>query len=310
MDASLRGDRVLITGARGFMGHHLRAAVRAAGAEVHGVSRIRHGYDGDGVRWWRADMEDAEAVKRTISAVQPDIVYHLSGLAQGGASLDLVLPTFRSLLLGTVNLLSAVTVAGCRRTVLIASLEEPTGDAAEAAPASPYGAAKWAAGAYGRMFHRLYRTPVAVARVFMMYGPHQAEHKVIPYSILSLLDGRPPRLSSGERELDWIYADDVVEGLVHAGIAPGLEGATVDLGSGEATSIREVASEIARLVNPEVLPLFGVMPDHPQPGERARVADTGKAGRLLGWSARTPLREGLARAVEWYSRRRRGEAIA
>jgi len=307
MGSSLRGQRVLLTGARGFVGHHLSAALRAAGAEVHATSRSRRDHE-DGVRWWQVDMESPEAITGVIATAKPDLVYHLSGLAHGGAALALALPTFHSLLASTVNLLTAVTATGCRRVVLIGSLDEPIGDAAEAVPRSPYGAAKWAASAYGRMFHRLYATPVTIARVFMMYGPHQAEDKVIPQSIRYLLDGRVPQLRSGERRLDWIFADDAVEGLLRAASAPDLEGATVEIGSGVATSVREVVTELAALVDPPIARIFDPIPDAPR--DPVRVADTANAERLLGFRARIPLRDGLARTVEWYSRLRRDRALS
>jgi UDP-glucose 4-epimerase len=306
--SSLRGQRVLLTGARGFVGHHLSAALRAAGAEVHATSRSRRDQDADGVRWWPVDMESPEAVTGAIATVKPDLVYHLSGLARGGGALALALPTFYSLLASTVNLLTAVTATGCRRVVLIGSLDEPIGDAAEVVPRSPYGAAKWAASAYGRMFHHLYATPVTVARVFMMYGPHQAEDKVIPQSIRSLLDGRVPRLWSAERRLDWIFADDAVEGLLRVASAPDLEGATVEIGSGVATSVREVVTELAGLVDPPIARIFDPIPD--APSDPARVADIATAERLLGFRARTPLRDGLARTVDWYRRVRGDRALS
>ena len=135
-------------------------------------------------------------------------------------------PTFHTLLASTVNLLTAVTDVGGGRVVLSASLEEPTNGAADRlVPESPYAAAKLAAGAYARMFVKLYDTPVVSLRPFMAYGPGQNPMKIIPYTILSLLRGDAPQLSSGERALDWVYVEDVIDAFLAAASCSGVEAA-------------------------------------------------------------------------------------
>jgi nucleoside-diphosphate-sugar epimerase len=90
---------------------------------------------------------------------------------------------------------------------------------------SPYAAAKFAASAYGRMFHALYHTPVTILRLFMVYGPGQQDlRKLVPYVTLALLKGEMPRVSSGVREVDRIYVDDVAAGYLAAATATGVEG--------------------------------------------------------------------------------------
>ena len=81
------------------------------------------------------------------------------------------------------------------------------------------------------MFHQLWGTPVVLARLFMVYGPEQRDlTKPVPHVIVSLLQGREPQLASGKRPVDWVYVDDVVDGLVRVGLVPALEGQQVDLG--------------------------------------------------------------------------------
>ena len=81
-----------------------------------------------------------------------------------------------------MNVLIEATRAGCERIVLTSSMEVPGMDQLGAPPPSPYAAAKWASVLYARMFHALYECPVAILRVFMVYGPEQADRtKLIPY---------------------------------------------------------------------------------------------------------------------------------
>ena len=83
------------------------------------------------------------------------------------------------------------------------------------------------------MFHALYGLPVINLRTFMTYGPGQRDgSKLIPYVATALLRGESPRLSSGTREVDWIYVGDVVDAYLAAAVADGVEGTSIDIGSG------------------------------------------------------------------------------
>jgi nucleoside-diphosphate-sugar epimerase len=200
-----------------------------------------------------------------------------------------------------VNLLTVATEQGCRRVVLVGSLEEPAGSALEVRPASPYGAAKLGVAAYGRMFHQLFGTPVVILRTYMTYGPGQPEWKVIPSVIGALLRGEVPELSSGIRRLDWIYIDDVTEGFLRSGYTAGLEGATLEIGSGSTASIREVVTLLARLLDCHVEPRFGALAD--RPAQMVRAADPGVTQARLGWQPAISLEEGLRRTVAWHRQR-------
>jgi UDP-glucose 4-epimerase len=296
----VNGARVLVTGAGGFLGRHLCRRLRTSGAVVHAVSRGEAPPHGDASRWWQAELESDHEARELLRAVKPEIVFHLGGLTHAAPDLALVLPTFRSLLTSTVGLLIAVTEHGCRRLVLVGSVEEPAG-AWDTAPASPYGAAKWAAGAYGRMFHALYATPVVIARMALAYGPGQADRKVIPATILSLLRGEPPRVSSGTRRWDLVYIDDAIEALVGLAERPGLEGATLDVGSGTTRPLREVIERLTQMIDPALVPMFGVIPERPWGGGAA--ADAAATEARLGWRATTSLETGLERTIAWYRAR-------
>jgi nucleoside-diphosphate-sugar epimerase len=151
------------------------------------------------------------------------------------------------------------------------------------------------------MFHGLFGTPIVILQPFMVYGPAQAPGKLIPAVTLSLLKGKIPRISSGRRRADWIYIDDVIEGFLAGALTPGIEGATIDLGSGELTSIREIVERLVAIIDHEVQPIFGALPD--RPGENEIAANTAVASATLGWTAKTSLERGLRQTVEWYRAR-------
>lgn len=295
--ASLQGAKALVTGAAGFIGAALARRLGAHGVEVHGLYRRTPPAETAGA--WQCDLADLSAVRQIVSTVNPDLVFHLAGHVAGARGLDLVAPTLYSNLVGTVNLLTAVTEARCRRVVLTGSMEEPPPDLHWPVPNSPYSAAKAAASAYGRMFQRLYGTPVVILRLFMVYGPAQQDlKKIIPYTILSLLQNRAPAVSNGLRGVDWVYVDDVVESYVAAATAEGIEGETLDVGSGELVTVRTVVERLVGLINPAIQPNFGAVAERAL--EREPTANVAEAAARLGWRASTPLNRGLAQTAEWY----------
>ena len=270
--------KALVTGARGFIGSALCRRLVASGIEVHAVSRnppvdALHWWRSVGgdmseaaratmIQWWNADLIELEAVRSLIRTIRPDVTFHLASLVTGARSLEMVLPIFQHNFMTAFNLLMATAENSAGRIVLAGSFEEP--DEVDSVPCSPYAAAKWSASGYARMFSLLYQIPVVIAKIFMVYGPGQSDHtKLIPYVTLSLLRGETPRLSSGVRLVDWIYVDDVVEGLIGCGQTPGIDGRTVELGSGEMLSIREVVQQLSDLVACSVDPQFGALPDRP-----------------------------------------------
>ncbi|NGZ96837.1 MAG: NAD-dependent dehydratase [Nitrospira sp. WS110] len=297
--ASWRGERVLVTGGRGFLGSHLCRRLAEVGADVHATSRQRRISEQGTTRWWQSDLSSLEEVRSILAQVKPAVIYHLAGVVGARPDLRLVLPTFESLLASTIQILVGATEVGCRRVILSGSFTEPKLGELSSTPSSPYAAAKWAASAYGRMFHALYRTPTVVVTPFMVFGPCQEPSKLVPSVILSLLKQEAPRLASGLRDADWIYVGDVVQGFLDAAAVPGIEGATFELGTGTKCTIREVVEKIVGLMDSRVKPVFGAIPD--RPGEPIRIADTSETRRRLGWSAKTSLDEGLRQTIQWYA---------
>lgn len=287
----------MVTGGNGFIGSHLCRRLHDEGCEVHATSRTDRATNDDGLIWWQVDIAEPNSTRRLLTQLKPDIIYHLAGAVGAGTNLELVDPTYHSLLTSTVNVLIAATETHCRRIILTGSLTEPL-PGIEPNPQSPYAAAKWASSGYGRMFHSLYQTPVVILRPFMVYGPAQSVYKLIPSVTLSLLKSEAPKLSSGHRRFDWLYIDDAIEGFLAAAIAPGLDGLTIDLGSGNLVSIADIVGQLIRHTGSQKQACFGALPD--RPGENEIAANLIAASSKLGWAATTSLAKGLQQTVDWY----------
>ncbi|HVE88407.1 MAG TPA: NAD(P)-dependent oxidoreductase [Burkholderiaceae bacterium] len=289
------GRRVLVTGHRGFIGASLSQRLLEAGANLHGVSRSEDGVDASNFPIVRCDLSHSEDCRRAITQTQPDCIIHLAGHPFAARNLERVLPTLRDNLVATVNLLAAAAEVRTGRVLITGSLEEPNVDV-DPAPSSPYAASKWAASVYARMFHRIYSLPVVIARLFMVYGPGQSEPtKLIPSVIAALSRGQAPQISSGERLVDWVYIDDVVTGMLIAAETDGLDGRTIDIGTGVLTTVSDVVRQLATLFPGAPPPLFGSVES--RAFEQIRAADIKTTRQALNWVPRINLSEGLAATV-------------
>ncbi|MBW4443764.1 MAG: NAD(P)-dependent oxidoreductase [Plectolyngbya sp. WJT66-NPBG17] len=302
MYSSLSFDhqKILVTGASGFIGHHLCQRLLRSRADVYGVSRLQRSSNDSSIQWLQGDVRNLKEMRQVMVSIKPDVIFHLAGYVSGSRSLDTIQATLENILVSTVNLLTLMAELGGRRIILAGSLEEP--DAGDV-PSSPYAAAKGASSAYAQMFHQLYQVPIVTARLFLVYGSAQKDvKKLIPHVTLSLLNREAPKLSSGQRQIDWIYVDDVVDGLIAAAQAPNVEGCTFELGSGTLTPISSIVQQLTQLIDPSIQPLFGALPERSM--EQVRAANIADSISKLGWKPKTTLQQGLLQTVKWYSAHR------
>lgn len=297
--AEIEKKAILVTGASGYLGSALCQRLITEGKAVHGVSRKKRGSDNPLIHWWQADLSESGAAEYLLEKTRPKTIIHLAALPDGARDLDLVIPTFRSNALATVNLLKAAADFGCEKFLYCGSMEEPHPGDAVSVPNSPYAASKMVGSAYARMFYELYSLPVVLLRVFLVYGPGlQKKTKLIPYSIISLLKENPPKLSSGRRTIDAVYINDVMDAFLAALERDDICGRLIDIGSGNQITIRKVIDKIAKIIDNGIKPDYGSLIDRPQ--EMMPVANTAATYKILGWKPRTSLDQGLSKTIEWY----------
>ena len=294
----LEGKRILITGASGFIGQNLSKRLIDIGATVHGTSRYKQGSDPDlpDMFWWQGTFDDHGTARKILKKSRPDYIFHLAGDVTAANDQKHLLSTYNSLLTSTVNLLTEAVDMGCEKIVLAGSSTEPVD--LNITPASPYAAAKLGTVVYGSLFQQLYKLPVVMIRPFMGYGPAQPKYKILPHVIMSILHGHQPKLTSGKWEVDWIFIDDLIEGILAAATHPQIYSAPLDLGSGNLTSVREMVEKIVDIMETDIEPDFGAIPD--RYAEQSRIADVETTRSLIGWEAKTTLDTGLNKMVQWF----------
>jgi dTDP-glucose 4,6-dehydratase len=249
------GTPVLVTGGTGFLGRHLTQCLVALGAKVTVALR-----------------EDESLEEINDPFIAPDAALRVN-------------------LHGTVNLLRACTSARVRRIVVVGTSYE-YGSSGELDPGNVYAASKVAAWAFSRMYYRAYGVPVVVARPFNVYGPGQNAHALIPSAVAAAVADQNFPTTPGEQERDFIYVQDVILGFLAAACAEGIEGRSVDLGTGHATPVRDVVRRIFALTGSRGEPQIGALSYRPGVVHKL-VADAEKAARMTGWHATTSLEEGL-----------------
>jgi len=297
--ADVANKKFLVTGASGFIGHAVCDRLLTSGAVVCGTSRRDIQFESG--RWAHSsvDLTVADDVDELLASTKPDFVIHLASCVTGKREIEWVRETLAGNLVTAVNVLVAAQNTGVEKTVLAGSLEEPGANDATPNAASPYAASKWCASTYARMMHLLYSTNSAVARIFMVYGPGQQDlMKLVPYVCLSAARGEAPELMSGGREVDWIYIDDVVDGLIRLAMTGPNDGSYVDIGSGDLITTGDVAERICGLAGTGVAPVLGAVPDRTM--EQVRRANIDATSEILGWRPAMNIDSGLERTYDWY----------
>lgn len=307
----LYGQRVLVAGGRGFIGRALAQRLMELGAEVVSLA-LRNDDSGTGeIEQAVADISDPGSLTRVLRGRSFDYVINAGGYIDHAPFFAGGLGVIRSHYIGALNLIQACG-SRIRRFVQIGSSDEygnrpaPQSEDLRESPISPYSAAKAGATHLIQSMAETEGYPGVVIRLFLVYGPGQAENRFVPQIIKGCLEGRKFPTSQGGQLRDFCYISDAVDGLLLAALKPGAVGRVINVASGNPVSIREVIEKIAKIIG-RGDPDYGAYPY--RPGENMRLyADVALARTVLGWRASTSLDEGLRRTVSWYRERWKTEA--
>jgi len=302
------GCRVAVTGGSGFIGSAVISALVRGGADVVQIRRAG-GYVPSQVVpseprvrvvAWPDDMTQLARELEGVSTI-----FHLAAAGIHSEAADAA-ELISVNVLATVSLFKAASAAGVDRFIYAAScFQYGSGshfrETDPLQPCSPYAASK-AAGEWMllTLSDRFRVTPVS-ARLFTVYGPGEAAHRVIPYTARRALAGHPIQLTGGVQTRDYVYIDDAVSALIALWRTEQAGGRVFNICSGVEISIRQVAEMICDLTRSESELQFGVRP------YRATEVwhlsgDPERSKQMLGWAAITSMTQGLSQTIDWIKR--------
>jgi nucleoside-diphosphate-sugar epimerase len=306
--------RYLVTGAAGFIGRSIAAALLARGEWVRGIDNFitgkRENLAGlEAMEFLEGDLTDPQTCARACVGI--DTVFHEAALASVPRSVQDPLASHRNCVDATLNLLLAARDAGVRRVVYAGSSSAygdtptlPKDEDMTPNPISPYAAAKLAGEHYMRCFARVYGLETVVLRYFNVFGPHQDPGS--PYSgVLAvfcqrMLAGEPVTIyGDGLQSRDFTYIDNAVEANLLAAAAPAdkVAGQMMTVATGTRISLNDAFAILCELTGYRGRPVYAP----PRAGDiRDSLADIRRAHELLGYQPRIDFREGLRRTVAWY----------
>ena len=310
------GTRALVTGAGGFIASHLVEALLRRDwqvtAFIHYNSRASWGWletlhrqPPPNLKVLPGDMTDPFLVREALGGCE--VVFHLAALIAIPYSYHAPASYVQTNVTGTLNLAEAARKTGVRRFVHTSTSEvygtaryTPVDEEHPLQGQSPYSASKIAADKLIESFVCSYGLPAVTVRPFNTYGPRQSARAVIPNIIAQALRGNSVRLGSMDPIRDLTFVSDTVEGFIRAAEASNVTGEVINLGTGEAVSIHDLARIIFDLLG--VAPALVTDPERIRPSAsevQRLVCNNGKAARLLGWRPTVSLRQGLGRTIEW-----------
>ncbi len=290
--------RVLVTGGTGFLGQHLVRRLAELGARVTVTLCASDGPEQiaalpASVARHDGDVCHGAQIRQVVRDVAPDTIFHLAAVGVTEPFLD-VETALQVNLYGTLNVLQAADGA-CR--VIVAGTSYEYGEDGALDPGNVYAASKVAAWAFCRMHYRAFETPVVVVRPFNVYGPGQSQRALVSSAIRAALDEQGFDTTPGEQQRDFIYVDDLVRGFLVAAVSDGIDGKSLDLGTGQATSVRDIVRRIFALAGASCQPAIGALPYRPGIVWKL-VANAERTARLTGWRAKTSLDQGLQMTID------------
>lgn len=302
---------ILITGAGGFVGANLMRMIAEVRDDVFGVTKGQDNWRLDSLasvqsrQIVNADLNEPNTVKTLVGRIAPRTVFDC--MAYGAYSFEQDdQKIYQTNFLALTRLVEALRETAIAAYVHAGSSSEyglvssaPHEDET-CKPNSHYSVSKVAAAAYLNYMGKCRNFPCVNLRLYAVYGPLEDTSRLMPSLVRAALQGTYPPLVDPETSRDFVYVDDACEAFIMAAAAmsPRLFGENLNIGTGEKTTIRALAEEVRRKFGVAGEPTFSSMPNRAW-DVADWYANPKKAHDLIGWSARTPLRNGLGHMAAW-----------
>ncbi|WP_456086988.1 NAD-dependent 4,6-dehydratase LegB [Parabacteroides sp.] len=308
-------QKVLVTGADGFIGSHLTEMLLEQGYKVKALSYYNSFND-----WgWLNDIKHPELEVVTGDVRDPhfckhitqdvEIIFHLAALIAIPYSYVAPDSYVDTNIKGTLNICQAAKENGVKK-VLVTSTSEVYGTARYVPidehhpkqPQSPYSATKIGADAIAMSFYNAFALPVVLVRPFNTYGPRQSARAIIPTIITQIANGKKEiKLGDLTPTRDFNFVKDTCKGFIELSKCDAAIGQEVNICSNNEISMRDTLNLIARLMNSDVKFIEDQARIRPKNSEVFRLwGDNAKVKSLTGYEPSYSLEEGLKETINWF----------
>jgi NAD dependent epimerase/dehydratase len=309
-------EKVLVTGADGFIGSHLVEMLVTNGWQVRALAQ----YNSFNNWGWLEDL----ACKQDIEVISGDVrdpafcrmlcqgidsVFHLAALIAIPYSYQAPDSYVDTNIRGTLNICQAARDAGVKRVIHTSTSEVygtaqyvPIDEKHPLQPQSPYSASKIAADVMAMSFYNSFELPLTIARPFNTYGPRQSARAVIPTIITQIANGKKQiQLGDVSPTRDFNYVEDTCRGFIALAGSEQTIGEIVNIGSNFEISVGDTLRLIKTIMCSDVEFLMDEQRLRPEKSEVNRLwCDNAKMKSLTGFSPQVSLEEGLCRTVDWF----------
>jgi len=313
----IEGEKVLVTGADGFIGSHLAEGLIKAGADVRALVL----YNSMGSWGWLEKSEyvkDMEIVAGDVRdphccnniAKDIDVIFNLAALIAIPYSYTAPNSYVDTNIIGALNICQAARTNSVSRVLQISTSEVygtaqyvPINEKHPLQPQSPYSASKIGSDALAMSFYNSFALPVIIARPFNTYGPRQSARAIIPTIITQIATGQSElKLGNTSPTRDMSYVSDTCRGLIMLAECERAVGKTVNIGSNFEISIGEIVSKIKHLMNSDIDILSDEERIRPPISEVERLwCDNSLVRELTGFEPRCDIDAGLKKTIDWFS---------
>lgn len=306
-------NKVLVSGATGFIGSHLTRKLVKEGFNVAIIHRRNSNMWRikdliDKVISYDINLQDTDAVIKAVADFKPEIIFHLAAYYAVEHRPEEISPMIETNVLGTTNLSEAAIAAEVKLFVNTSTCfiyeqnAEKRKEDTNLKPLNLYALTKIKAEQACTFYSEKYGLKAITFRLFPPYGPSDHERRLIPYVIRSLLEGNRLELTSGKQKWDFVYVLDIVDAyfkLLSIPVFP-KKHEIFNIGTGNAVSVREVVSRIKEIIGTRLKLEWGTISDRKNE-VWFTCADINKVKTFLKWEPKVQaLNEGLELTVEWY----------